>query len=789
MACLGAVATSTVSTSALAQSAMDEVRNVVAAMPPGLFDLTDLELATEGDGTVTGSATITLLGSRTDVLLSMSTRRGSRQYLIGLRPDDWQLSRAVPGLSMPALEGMTLSNVGLVISPDSTVRSSGEMSGGELAFYSEIFKADDFVLTLRPGINLFASLPADKLPEGHPLAAIMDALGIEKGVIRIQGALGRNIAMLGNPGAAGADAIRELFLRAELPPMRPKGSPEWFRSGQLALEITGDPSLRLAGEMNVRIQQDELAFFIAAALANAGVSLSGGLKADRGWDQPFGIQWLTLHKVVLKLGVTAVGSVQLGFGANLVIGTRDMTVAIAIAISPAGVPTNFIFSGESEAGFGLSDLAALQEKMAASRQAAQDGTGASVPLAGARIPIDALPPVEFRTVALKFAPRDEPDLGVQRGMAIKGRLLLPSGDGSLRDVASVDVNVGEDGMWVRGSLAAFQVGPLTWQDAQLDLTATRDLQRLRIAGDVELLGSRQKIDLDVSRTQLRFNTVTRMYGLFNAQVDATAALDLRQPKFRVRAVAESELGGLLQPLVREGAQAFVTASSVVIQQADVAIAGLRTTLARADATVAELRDALERQRNRARVALDAEQEKATALSREASTARARRDRAQQLWEDTPIRELSLRATRRNAWLEAAATYNVAAAKAAGQAAVVGAARRVLNALPPVDQSIAVMTATAAVRALRTQLETAQRNLEALREQHAAIVDAINGGGTLFAITRGEVNADLEALKSGQALEWRVQGTWVNAPFSIAAALDFSEPAAAAGALLSQLIHR
>ena len=114
--------------------------------------------------------------------------------------------------------------------------------------------------------------------------------------------------------------------------MRPKGSPEWFRSGVLALEISGEPSVRLAGEMNVMIQEDELAFFLAATLAKAGISLSGGLKADRGWEQPFDIQWLTLYKVVLKIGITPTGSVQLGFGANLVIGEKDMDVAVAIAI-------------------------------------------------------------------------------------------------------------------------------------------------------------------------------------------------------------------------------------------------------------------------------------------------------------------------------------------------------------------------------------------------------------------------------------------------------------------------
>ena len=771
-----------------AGGALDEVKRVIASLPAGLFDVSQLEMATEGDGTITATGVITLLGSRTDVILSVSMARGSRQYRIGLRPDDWSLGNAVPGLALPALDGMKLSNVGLVISPDSVEKSSAELSGGEYDFYADLLKDDEFTLKLRPGINLFASVPVDSLPEGHPLLAVMDALGIQKGVVRIQGTLGRSLAMLGNPSAATGDAIKDLYLRAELPPMRPKGSPEWFRSGQLALEISGEPSMKLAGEMDVRIKEDDLSFFLAAALAKEGMSLSGGLKADRGWDKPFDIQWLTLYKVVLKIGITATASVQLGFGADLVIGEKDMQVAVAIAISPAGVPTNFIFSGESEAGFGLTDLAALQEKMATARQAAQEASGVQGPLAGARIPLDALPPVEFRSIGLKFAPKDEPDLGVQRGFAIKGRMMLSSTDGNLSDIAAVDVNVGDDGMWVRGSIAAFQVGPLTWQDALLDLTATRSEQRLRIKGDVDLLGSRQSVDLDFSKTELKFKSSTKLYGQFNAQVDAVAALNIRQPRFRLHAVAESELSGLLQPIVRQGATVFADATGVVIQGADNAIAGLETALNKADATVEELREALERSRAAARETLNEAQARSTVLAREAASARATRDRAYDLWYDTPFLDRDLKTSRRNAWVAAAAAYTTAAARSAAQAAVVTAARQVLNALPPVERNLAIMAATAAARALRTELETAKRNLETLKESHKALVAAIEGGGTLFALTRGEVTAELDAFKGG-ALDWKINGVFVNKPFELSASLDFSEPAAAAGALLSRLIDR
>ena len=120
--------------------------------------------------------------------------------------------------------------------------------------------------------------------------------------------------------------------------------------------------------------------------------------------------------------------------------------------------------------------------------------------------------------------------------------------------------------------------------------------------------------------------------------------------------------------------------------------------------------------------------------------------------------------------------------------VVNAARRVLDALPPPDRSVAVLGARAAADAIRDQLTTAERNLEGLRQRHQAFVAALAQGGTLLAITRAEVTADLEALRGGQALSWRITGTFVNDPFDLNASVDFSQPAAAAGALLSQLIH-
>ena len=128
------------------------------------------------------------------------------------------------------LDNLTFSNVALILSDQDIERHSSTLEEAEYEFYQEVYKSEEFTLRLTPGINLIAAIPAESLEPGHPLITVMDALGIEKGTVLLQGTLGKSLALLASPGAGGMDIIKDVYLRAELPPMRPAGSPEWFRS-------------------------------------------------------------------------------------------------------------------------------------------------------------------------------------------------------------------------------------------------------------------------------------------------------------------------------------------------------------------------------------------------------------------------------------------------------------------------------------------------------------------------------------------------------------------------------
>jgi hypothetical protein len=759
-------------------------------LPPGFLDLTDLNITTRSDQSITATATTTLLNANTLVLLSATpSATGRRGIILGLKPDDWSLAKSIPALDMPPFNSLTLSNVGLVITDQDLRESSSLMHLQDYDFYREIYKADDYELVLKPGINLISAIPMGELEPDHPLVRLSDALGIEKGNILLQGTLGQSLTLIGAPGAGVGNVIKDLYLRAELPPMRPPGSPEWFRSGQLAVELTGDPSMRLAGEMVVRMDGEDLKFFIATTVARTGLSVSGGLVADEdGWQQPFGVEWLVLKGVVLRLGITASGSVEPGFAARMVIGEKDIDVAIALAISPAGVPTNFMAKGESEAGVALSDIVKLQQQMAAARAAAAEATGAPEP-AGPAVDLDALPDIAFRSLGLQFAPKAFPELDVERGMAIKGRMWLQlSPGGELTDFAGVDVSVGEDGFWARGDLGAFELGPLRWEDAKLDLTATREAQHFMVNGEAELFGARQLLDVNLSRRGFSFRSETDLFGLFTADLTCESVFDLRTPSFQVDAVVHNDFGDVVAPLFQSGLVEYAARGQEIAAGARTAADAVDRALADAQATADQLRRTLEAQRAEAYATVLAREQDVARVHSRLLIALAARNRAWSVLQGTPFRQAGLRTQRQLAYAAANARYLMVAGTYNGARAVLAAARAVLDALPPVDQNILLLAADAATAALRSQLGVARDRLRVLEERFAAIGDAAARGEQLLAVEHAEFHGRLARASGGGAMDWTITGTFVGRPFEVRRSLDFSNVGLATAQILEQLLR-
>lgn len=771
-----------------AQSADFNVRP--AELPAGFLDLSDVTVVTDAYGVTTATARTRLGNADALVLVSaqLPVAGAERSFIIGIKPVHWSITEAIPALSNPVLDNLTFSNVALIISDVDIERHSSTLEEAEYEFYQEVYKSDDFRLVLKPGINLIAAIPAEGLPADHPLITVMDALGIEKGNVLLQGTLGKSLALLASPGAGGMDIIKDVYLRAELPPMRPAGSPAWFRSGQLALELTGAPSVRLVGEMNVLIEEAELQFFLAAALAKSGMSLAGGLNAADGWQQPFGIPWLILNNVTLALGISPTG-ITPGFAAGMVIGEKDIDVAISMTFTPTGVPSSMMVKGESEKGFGIADLVELQARMAAARDAALKASGTDGPPAAA-IPVAALPNVDFRKVGLQFAPRDAPELGVERGMKIKGEMWLPlSPSGELTNFASVDIGVTEDGLWARGHLNAFALGPLVWEDALIDLTATREAQYLFMKGDVTLFGARQAVDLALTKDSLSFRSQTRMFDMFSADLQVRSAFNLQRPDFQVDAVVAADFGAAVGPLFQQGMVAFVGTAGDVLALANSTARAAEQALAIPEATVEQLRRALELQREIAATAVSNATGTASVRRAAMNSAYGTRNSAWSYYASLPALPPVPKASALASYHAANATYLQRAAAYSASMAYLAATQRVYNSIPPVNQNLHLLRAEAALAELRSQLQTLQNNLSAMERQFAALEAALARGEQLLVIERAEFHGGLQSAMNGEAIRWDIIGQFGGEPFEVHQAMDFSNVGEGAGRLVQTLVQR
>lgn len=268
-----------------------------------------------------------------------------------------------------------------------------------------------------------------------------------------------------------------------------------------------------------------MVFFVKTKAGKEGLIVAGGMEAPGGWHGPFGIEWMTINRAALLLGLTPTGSVQMGFEGDLEIGETDVRVAVLAALNVAtGVPTNFMFDGESENGVSVADLLDMQAKIAA---AATGGDARP-------IPADRLPLLGVEDLKLKFAPKDSPELNIEKGLAIGGMLNMQPAPNEPPDlIAAAEFDVSMDGVIARAAVGDFELGPVSLSDAAIDLTLTREEQYFRMSGAADLLIMQAAIDVDFALTEMSFDAEGQAFGLFGADIHAVGRANLQNPQFTV----------------------------------------------------------------------------------------------------------------------------------------------------------------------------------------------------------------------------------------------------------------
>ena len=345
---------------------------------------------------------------------------------------------------------------------------------------------------------------------------------------------------------------------------------------------------------------------------------AGAMGEGYAWH-PFGIDWLGIERVALSVGIEAslpsvTGptsaskaprfSIQVGLSGQVVIGGSDFLVSGVMSVDP---PKPEALRLSSTAGFVLTDFFDLQRQIAVSSAAAL-GSPPAAPLPSADQV--GIPEIVLRNVDLSLAWSTNDELCVPQGLFISADLYIdptgPSparGDACSEDgtpvvpppgttcgenadtgcITGVRIALSADGFKALAELNGFELGPIVFAGAKLDLELTAARQQLLIVGgaSIDPIGS---AELAVSLRGTGTGAVAEFAGklvvgsevdpLFVALADGSARFDradLGENGLRLRVVLDASnrsLAGMAAEFAAEASASIDAAAADVVAALD-----------------------------------------------------------------------------------------------------------------------------------------------------------------------------------------------------------------------------
>ncbi|MCH7876243.1 MAG: hypothetical protein IH965_13205, partial [Gemmatimonadetes bacterium] len=311
----------------LATASFDDVKDRLAEIEEGdelslplpfpdlnLFDdipVSDVRIALDdGLRSLAISGTAVLLGQSVDLLfLGYWGTQATATFAFGIKPVDFRIDDLVSGADGSSLSEFDLSEAGLML-----VSGPLELDTKRFPTLAEDFYSGTEV-SLRPGVNLRREIDL----AGTTLGRALQAIGIQADQVILEGRLGVGPnALFDNGGAREAPG---LDLRATLTATDIAGFPDWLTPRQHSVRFT-------AAGQSIAVSLETVAegalgggnqtFVLSADIGgdSSGVALAFEGRMEGAWDAPFGLDWLTVDSVRLRLAA-GVDSAGIGGSASL----------------------------------------------------------------------------------------------------------------------------------------------------------------------------------------------------------------------------------------------------------------------------------------------------------------------------------------------------------------------------------------------------------------------------------------------------------------------------------------
>ena len=374
-----------------------------------------------------------------------------------------------------------------------------------------------------PKIGLYADMPGFKFPKNQPWASIV-SLDKTKANFFIRGDVAGTMINIGVGGGM-----------------------------QVTVPHLDDPK-----------KSDKIAFIGEAYASADAVSEAGGVKVAgrvKGkWRDPFGLKNYTFENPAVLLGADTEGSVEFGVGTTAEFATQnnqklrfasDFVVNINFSTTiPLPKKLGFRMQGKK-----LSEMARLEVADAVFR-GVLTGPMAKVIVAQVKNPVEKkaatylqkelekrslldilqvdklpVPYIEYRDVDIYFAtpgaviPGREDTLNGM-GLVVAGKTFVGL-MGKKTQLNEVDNRLTlADGLKLYAKFPQRDLGPIKLKAAHVDAAANiQELPYFKIKGDVSLFGADQKLDIELSRSKIGFETKLNLGPLLQVDMLARSAGD------------------------------------------------------------------------------------------------------------------------------------------------------------------------------------------------------------------------------------------------------------------------
>ena len=553
------------------------------------------------------TAGVTYQGIGADFLVVVDKDASGTQFVLGISPrgeggEPLTLGDLDSSLVAP-ISDIELPDVVLLLSNQPITGGEDDVAPEVFEFISPIYGcSDDCDFDLVAGASILASIP---LPAA--LAGVTDSLWISSedpivlgGSFPLFGQV-QPINLFAelppmSPSCTSEDEAErapewfvqgQLSLRLRIDPAAE--SVAFWLEGELQTRIRKTDDIpteqtECGTEKNDQGFYDYLTFDVSAflSLSPEGVelTLAGGLTTDEPWEDAFGVEWLTVKQLRLELtlGVSPAGvTIGMGFRGAVVIGDKDIDTSIAIELTitaapPWVVPNLIGFRFASRAGLEMQDIADFAELV----------TGEEIDLASAGLPNLAVKRLEF-----SFSQQNRPGLCLPLGIIIAGDLYIDPTDGYVPPefttcdaipgadapeggdeallvsaaatggatpcsteeeveagcFAGIRLEISPTGIFASAAMGAFELGPLTFDDALLELVLNSSSQSLTIKGGITVESVGQgSVAVSLRSDGIDFAGDINLYDVFWAHLEGHASFNLASPSFQVSGFMKQDLG-------------------------------------------------------------------------------------------------------------------------------------------------------------------------------------------------------------------------------------------------------